>query len=269
MKSIPSKLALLILLIFGLLFIHCSKKSVDSDDNVDNTDFMATESFSFRGEVENQTQLRLEGINSNIAITGSSETDSVIISAQKYVGSESIQDAQAHLSELHVNVTELANEIFVKTIQPDETHGRNYGVNYEITLPQEFTVLVINVNGGISITSVHESVSVVNVNGQVILTDVSGSASVILVNGQIQAEVTLRKGGTLAMTTVNGGIDLEIPQYTSAEFSASVVNGTITVSNLVLIGEVSTPTSLTGTLGTGEGTITLSTDNGGIYVTGF
>jgi DUF4097 and DUF4098 domain-containing protein YvlB len=269
MKFSSSKLVLLMLLIFGLLFIHCSKKSVDSTDNVDNTNFIATESFSYRGEVENQTQLRLEGINGNIAITGSSETDSVIVSAQKYVGSESTQDAQAHLGELHVSVTETANEIIVKTIQPDETRGRNYGVDYEITLPQDFTVLVTNANGGISITSVHESVSVVNVNGQVILTDISGSASVSLVNGQIQAEVTLRKGGTIVMTTVNGGIDLEIPQYTSAEFSASVVNGTVAVSNLALIGVVSTPTSLTGTLGTGEGTITLTTVNGGINVTGF
>jgi DUF4097 and DUF4098 domain-containing protein YvlB len=269
MKNKSSKLVLFIILMLSVLLIHCSKKSVDSTDNVDNTDFIATESFSFRGEIENQTRLRLEGINGNIAITGSSQTDSVIISAQKYVGSESTQDAQAHLSELHVSVTETANEIIVKTIQPDETRGRNYGVDYEITLPQDFTVLVTNVNGGISITSIYESISVVNVNGQVILTDISGSASVSLVNGQIQAEVTLPIGGTIVMATVNGGISLDIPETTSAAFSASVDNGNIQLSNLVLNSPVSTTNSLTGILGSGEGNISLTTVNGGIYVTGF
>jgi len=89
-----------------------------------------------------------------------------------------------------------------------------------------------------------------------------------LVNGQIQAKVTLPTDGVIAMSTVNGGINLNIPQSTSAEFSASVVNGTIS-TDLILINLVSTPTSLTGTLGTGEGTIALSTVNGSISVWGF
>jgi len=109
----------------------------------------------------------------------------------------------------------------------------------------------------------------VNVNGQVNLDEIIGSASVSLVNGQIVAEVTPPKGGIISMSVVNGGIDLDIPQYTSAQFSASVVNGTISMYDLVLIGLVSTPTSLTGTLGTGEGTIALSTVNGSISVSGF
>jgi len=48
-----------------------------------------------------------------------------------------------------------------------------------------------------------------------------------------------------------------------------VTNGTIRLSNLVLSNSVSTPGSLTGILGSGQGTISLTTVNGGIYVTGF
>jgi DUF4097 and DUF4098 domain-containing protein YvlB len=270
MKNNLMKLVVLILLVACFCFLGCgSDKSSGPDDNVSNTDFVAKESFSYGVEVTDHTLLSLEGINGNVTITGLSGADSVIITGERRVGSESMQDAEAHLQELEVSVREIASEVYVKTIQPDKTHGRSYVVDYNITLPKELEVVVINVNGAVDIDSVNGSVSVQNVNGQVNLDEIIGSVSVNLVNGQIQAEVTLPKGGTITMTTVNGGIDLDIPQYTSAQFSATVVNGTIAISNLVLIGLVSTPTSLTGTLGTGEGTIVLTTVNGSISVSGF
>ena len=71
------------------------------------------------------------------------------------------------------------------------------------------------------------------------------------------------------MSKVNGSIQLSIPQNTSAEFSATVTIGDISVSNLVLQNQESTPNSLRGTLGAGQGTISLSTVNGNIRVTGF
>jgi hypothetical protein len=270
MKNTVSKCVVLILLIVCLPCIHCGRDNpVDSDGIVRNTDFVASESFSFGVQVTDHTQLRLEGINGNVTITALSGADSVIVTGEKRVGSESMQDAEDHLQELDVSVTDALNEVFVKTTQPDQSHGRSYVVDYSIALPQNLVVVIINVNGGVTIDSVNSSVSVVNVNGQVVLNEIFGNVSVSLVNGQIQAEVTLPTGGTIGMSTVNGGIDLDIPQSTSAGFSAIVVNGTISISDLVLTGLVSTPTSLTGTLGTGQGTISLNTVNGSISVAGF
>jgi len=242
---------------------------VRSTDNVSNTNFVAADSFSFEVEIETHTRLRLEGINGNVTISALSEADSVIITGEKRVGSESTQDAEEHLQELEVSVADMGSDVRVKTIQPEQTHGRSYVVDYTITLPQNLEVLVTNVNGAVTIDSINNSVSVVNVNGQVTLNEIFGSVLVSLVNGQIQAEVTLSTDGTIVMTTVNGGIGLDIPQSTSADFSASVVNGTIGISNLVLTNQVSTPDSLTGTLGDGQGTISLSTVNGSISVSGF
>ncbi len=253
-----------------ILLVHCGKeKSTRSDNNVIDTDFVARESFHFAVEAEGHTQLRLQGINGNITITALSGVDSVIVAGERRVGSESMQDAEDHLQNLQVNVSDLYGEVYVNTIQPDETEGRSYAVDYNITLPQTLDVVISNVNGAVTIDSVNGSVSVQNVNGQVVLNDVFGSVSVSLVNGQIEADVTLPTGGTIGMATVNGGIGLDIPQSTSADFSASVVNGTISISGLVLTDLVSTPYSLTGTLGDGEGTIGLSTTNGSISVSGF
>ena len=234
-----------------------------------NNDFEAEEPFSFEVDVVNQTQLRLQGINGEIDITGIGGANSVIITGVKRVGSYSIQDAEEHLDELEVNVQDLVNEIFVETVQPQNTGGRDYVVDYTITLPNNFEVQVANVNGLITLDSINNNVIVDNVNGQVTLIEIMGSASVNVVNGEIESEVTLPLDGTIDLNTVNGNINLDIPTNTSAEFSANVTNGNINISNLVLQNEVITPTSVTGTLGNGEGEISLDTVTGKINVSGF
>jgi hypothetical protein len=260
----------LFLLICCILWTDCgTDKSSGPDEDVSNTDFVAKESFSYGEEVTDHTKLRLDGINGNVSVTGLSEADSVIITGERRVGSESMQDAEAHLQELEVSVIEVADEVYVKTTQPTQAHGRSYVVDYNINLPKDLRVLVTNVNGGVAIDSINSSLYVVNVNGQVTLNQIFCNTQVSLVNGQIQAKMTLPTNGVIVMSTVNGGINLNIPQSTSAEFSASVATGTISISHLILMNLVSTPNSLTGTLGDGQGVISFSTTNGNISVSGF
>jgi DUF4097 and DUF4098 domain-containing protein YvlB len=167
------------------------------------------------------------------------------------VKSESTEDAEAHLKELAVDVQDLTNEILVRTVQPNQSGGRNYIVNYTITLPKNMDITVNSLNG------------------RVTLDEILGSVFVDLVNGVIDGEVTLPLDGTINMGIMNGSIDLDIPLNTSAEFTAGVTNGNISVSNLELQNRVATSKSLTGTLGDGRGIISLSTTNGEIMVTGF
>jgi DUF4097 and DUF4098 domain-containing protein YvlB len=88
------------------------------------------------------------------------------------------------------------------------------------------------------------------------------------VNGQITASVTLPSAGEIDMSLVNGNVDLRIPQTTSAQFSATVAIGSISLTNLSLSNETVTPNSRTGTLGGGDGTISLDAGNGTIAVQG-
>jgi DUF4097 and DUF4098 domain-containing protein YvlB len=271
MKNFIRAYMALILLAGCLLLVHCGKsKSTRSDDQVDNTNFVASESFRFAVDAENKAGLRVDGISGNVEVLGLAEADSVIITGERRVGSESLEDAQNHLTELQVEVSDLTSGVQVKTIQPDEAHGRSYVVDYSITLPKTMDVVVNNVNGGVSINSIEGEIAVQNVNGSVMLDQIRGIAYVNVVNGQIQGHVALLSSGTsIEMITVNGSIGLDIPQSASAQFSASVVNGTIGVSGLALTDLVSTPYSLTGTLGDGQGRILLSTVNGSISVVGF
>jgi DUF4097 and DUF4098 domain-containing protein YvlB len=114
------------------------------------------------------------------------------------------------------------------------------------------------------------TVAVNNTNGNVTLDDVLGDQLVMLVNGNVESQTPiLAQGGVIDLQTVNGNVALDIPQGTSAQFSAHLVNGTITTSGLLLLNPVSTMTSLTGTLGGGQGIIDLRTVNGNIRASGF
>jgi hypothetical protein len=255
MKRIFKLSLLLIFWAASIFLMNCSKDDPISpnvsNDNVSNTNFAAEEPFSYEIDVMGHSGLSLEAINGTIVITEVSASNSVKITGMKQVKSESTEDAQAHLKELAVDVQDLTNEILVKTVQANQSGGRNYIVNYTITLPKNMDITVNSLNG------------------RVTLDEILGSVFVDLVNGVIDGEVTLPLDGTINMGIMNGSIDLDIPLNTSAEFTAGVTNGNISVSNLELQNRVATSKSLTGTLGDGRGIISLSTTNGEIMVTGF
>ncbi len=262
---------------FLLLILFISLSACGSDnfifnsdnDNVDNTNFVAKESFQFKVDVKNHTKLRLDAINGKVEIFGSASATSVTVTGERRVRSESTADAEEYLEKLEVRVTETASIVFVETIQPDKIHGRNFVVDYKITLPENLELDAGNINGNMTIENIKNDVDVDNVNGTIDLKDIVGNASADVVNGLIRAKVTMPQGGNIDIGTVNGNIELEIPQSTSADFSANVTNGAIQISNLTLKNEATTLRSLRGTLGNGEGTIKTNTVNGSIKTTGF
>jgi hypothetical protein len=193
-----------------------------------------------------------------------------MIAAIKRVQSDSAEDAEAHLQELEVIVQDLANEVRVDTIQPIDDGGRNYIVDYTITLPNFLETHVENTGGTVTLDSINNDVTVINVGGNITLRNILGSAVIDLVAGTIEGEVTLPLNGVIDMETVTGDIHLAIPVNTSAELSAAVFLGSISVTNLVLQNEVITSTFRSGTLGSGQGTITLEAGTvGDISVSGF
>lgn len=223
----------------------------DGPGDVGNSNSVAAESFSFQFNAARGTRLRLEAINGSVRVTGSDDPSVVTVSGERQVGSHSRADAETHLGELEVRVNELGGEIHAETVQPRQSHGRNYVINYEISVPRDMEV-------GLN-----------NINGEIRLRDLQGRTDVDLVNGQIDAHLSPPAGGIVDMSTVNGTISLRIPTSTSAQMTANVVNGRIEVNNLSLHNGRSTRTTLQGTLGAGGGMIRLSTVNGNIRVEGF
>ena len=108
-----------------------------------------------------------------------------------------------------------------------------------------------------------------NVNGQVTLDEVEDDVLVRLTNGGIAADLRIEDDEAIDLLTVNGNVDLAIPTSTNALLSIALANGTISVTNLTVSNQSSSNTTLNGTLGTGEGAITLRTTNGNISLLGF
>jgi hypothetical protein len=214
-------------------------------------DFEVHASFSYEVAVALHARIRLAGINGAVEIRGSAGATSVKISGKRRVGSsKSLADAEQHLDDLEVRVDDLTDEVLIETVQPQHSEGRQYVVDYTITLPENLDVWVESTNGRVS------------------LADLFASASVRLINGPIDGDVALPLNGVLDLSTSNGNIDLAIPTSTSADFSAKVAIGSINMTNLQAEDLARSSRSLTCKLGAGEGTIDLSTVNGTITVTG-
>jgi len=228
----------------------------------------AEEPFAFDVAIGTQTTLRLQGVSGTVTVTGAPGASASITGVRR-VEAASVEDANAHLPDLQVVVNNSATEVFVQTVQPQFSAGRNYIVNYTIVLPDQLNVSITTVNGVVTVRSLNGNCAITNINGSITVDAIVGNAILALTNGGIDASVTLPAAGQIDMRAVNGNIGLAIPQTTSAQFSATVGIGTITLTDLVLSNEVITTTSHSGVLGAGNGTVALQTATGSIAVRGF
>jgi hypothetical protein len=259
------------LTVTAVLLAGCDDSSGPSGGGqVGNQNFLAEVSLNIDLDATGRTTFRVEGINGNITVVGVVGTETFMIRGERQVWSESVADAQDYLDRLQVAVTEVGNEILIRTVQPSNTGGRNLVVNYELSVPARLIARLSNINGNVTVQLMDDDVTVNNTNGNVTLDDILGDQDVLLVNGNIESQISvLALGGVIDLTTVNGNVVLDIPQNTSAQFSANLVNGVITVNGLTLLNPVQTQTSVSGTLGGGNGRIDLRTTNGNIQATGF
>lgn len=271
-KKLFGKIRLLFILLLGMIFIDsCGIYDVcDETDHYEakHTNYSVSEPFSYSLPAANNNTFYLVGINGSVDITGVSDDSLVSITGERIVKSDSYRDAEIHMDFLHVEVTQDDSVIRVKTEQPEESHGRNYIVNYTVRIPDDWVVETKNVNGNVIVTAINNQVSVNLVNGAIHCNHIQGSMEGRLVNGEILVDVCLPENGNVVLTSVNGPIDLFIQQDISAVLSANVVNGAIQIIGLDLDNITQTKTSICGSLGDGEGQIILKTVNGSIQVHG-
>lgn len=276
--STSSALIILAFVFIGLL-LGCSGDVSGPEINVSggvtgsgftfrDTDFTAEKTVQIEIPVMQHTSVTIEAINGKVLVTGHHDVNVVTMTAGLIVGSDSQADADNHLDDLSILVTETVEVISLQTLQPQTTDGRSYQVEYAIIVPSDIAVVVNQVNGNIDMVDIQNSVDVVSVNGDIRMDNIVGGVVADVVNGSIEASATLPTQATIDLITDNGSIELRIPRSTSAVVGASVVSGTIQTTNLVFDELAQTRQSLTGTLGGGEGTIELWVDNGDIRMKG-
>ncbi len=253
-----------LLLAGPLLFVFGCGESTTSPDG----GAVARESFYYRFQVFEQVLLSVTGESGSITVTGSAWSDSIVVRGEKRVTSDSVEDALEHLDSLRVEVVNEAGLVSARTLQPEDTGGRLYEVDYEVTVPTDLAVTLSAAYGPISIDSVAKPITASTVNGTVSLADIIASVTANVVNGRVEGEVTLPPQAVVSVSVVNGEIDLGFPVSTSAMFSATYVNGSVLTPGLPLQDVVESPGSVTGRLGEGDGSIGLSVVNGIITARG-
>jgi hypothetical protein len=208
------------------------------------------------------------GVNGTIEIQGRPGFDQVRVEAIRRVRSKTRHDAQAHLPHLQIAVSAGSDDILLETVQPKNSDGREYQVDYVVTVPQDFWADVVNANGSVNLKDLFANAWVQNANGDIFLKDLTGSSWVTLGNGKIEAQVHLPPAGRLVHSVGNGGVALTVQPEVSAIFGAQVGNGSISLTGLNLSQSVAGPHSLHGVLGDGSGAIELSVGNGWIQARG-
>lgn len=217
---------------------------------INNQNFTAEKTITTEIPVESHVSVSIAAINGEVMVTGHHDVDIVLVTAHLIVGSDSQADADRHLEDLEIQVTDSAEGISIQAVQPQNTDGRQYHVAYDIIVPSDFAMITTQVNGSIDIDDIENSVEALNINGDILLSNIVGGIVADVVNGAIAATVRLPAHATINLITDNGSIELRIPRSTSAAFGASVGNGAINTSNIEFNDVVQTNQSLTGRLGT-------------------
>jgi hypothetical protein len=266
MKKLSVSLLTIAVPITGWLCFSCSGdlNPVSGDNR-----YSQEASFSEEAQISQKDGLRLEGITGTITITGSAAATNLQVAGVRRVEAGSRRDAETQLELLQVEISENDDEVVIRTLQPDDTDGRNFIVDYDIILPDTKSLKVFNVTGIIEISSINNTVVVENTTGEIVLDNIEGDVEAELVTGVIDGRIDLPRQGRLNLSTVTGNIGVDIPKNTSALLNAGVVTGNISLANLTLQDAQNGGNSLTGKLGDGDGTITIRAVTGNINIAGY
>jgi hypothetical protein len=251
-----------------LLLAGLAACSVDVLTAGRDLDAEVTRVSSVEVDASDAIEVQVRGINGSVTVVADRAATRARVRAERRVRSDTRADAEQFMTRVRAQISVRDRRIFVETVQPSDTDGRDVSVDYHVTIPEHLSVRVTNVNGSIEVRAVRGSVDVDNVNGGVRVLDVEGDVRVDLLNGEILCEVTPLPGGVVALTVVNGSVALGVPTSVSAAFEADVTNGTISLSGLTLHDATTSPRSVRGRLGAGDGLIDLVTTNGSISVLG-
>jgi hypothetical protein len=248
-----------------VLFSGCVEQPFE---NVDNTYHTASAEFDYEIPVATMQRLRLTAINGPIDIVGVKGLGRVHVWGERQVSSDSYRDAKSYLDELKVGQVTGRDELVIRTIQPENTHGRDCSVVYHLRVPLNWAIDISNVNGDILLDGLQGDAHFDLVNGKIRIREFTGNLIAGITNGNADVQMQLPENGVCRLATVNGEIDLSIPKTTSARVDAALVAGKISLLNLSLNNQVSNKNTLTGTLADGKGQISLQTVNGDIILDG-
>ncbi len=118
-------------------------------------------------------------------------------------------------------------------------------------------------NGGIEVRGVEGYVTARTSNAGITVEESGGVADLETSNGPVSADIPAVKGD-VTVSSSNGPVTLRLAEGLDVRVVATTSNGRIAANDLPLLLDESTGTRVSGTLGDGGATITVTTSNGDI-----
>lgn len=255
-KKLPVKMKLFILLIaslFALSLTGCTKHYEKTD----------TEQISLDSRGKNK--LMLDNVNGSITIRRTAGEE-IKITAKK-VATVRKRDLDKPFDEIKIDITEEGEEIHIESIMNEVKRGLfsfddKQEVNYEIYLPERFSIDIANVNGKIFVYDLKGDIRIENINGDITVKNTPGETIIDLVNGTVSSDLISTVG--FHAEVINGKIFVNLGDSINALINSSSLNGNVETNDLVFKNVQEDDDNFRAVLGNGEYPINAKTVNGKI-----
>ena len=224
-----------------------------------------TETEKFAPDPRGKNTLRLENVSGSITIRKTT-AEEIQITAKK-IATVRKRDLDKPFDEIEIDISGQGEVIHVETVMNEIKRGlfsfdEQQKVDYEIYLPERFSVDISNVNGKIYVYDIQGNVKVESVNGDITLKNTPGESIIELVNGSIHTDLYSTVG--FHAEVINGKIFVNLGDSINASVFASAINGNIETNDLVFENISEDDDEFRARLGNGLYPINAKTVNGKI-----
>jgi DUF4097 and DUF4098 domain-containing protein YvlB len=214
--------------------------------------------------VDGPVTLNLESDFSSATVTGSDQEQVAVFARMNLWGSDE-EDAR---SQLDVQLTQEGNHITIR-VERSETiyiltpYRRGSTVDFEIRVPFETSLQLINANGDLTVKDIDGRVELTTSFGDIRVEDVNGIVSTQSNNGDITL-IGVSEGGDMNAETKFGDVDLQ--ELSANSLMVRSQNGTIQVEGVTVEGvlDLQTKFGLVTLQDVTAERLTAHSDNGGV-----
>ncbi len=251
-------------LIIAVFYFGC----VDTSDN--NTDPVTTQGSSDGiVQITGETNIEITNTLGGLIVTGESNTGQIRWQLNKSIEAETYDDAQTGLDYFILSTETTGGSIIVSVEFPEGDNYSNIACGLVLGIPYKMNTIINTIAGDAVISYLDTTTTISSVDGDLWLDNHAGSCTINGVPGNADITIALPTNGYCRATDITGDIGLAIPRETSATLSATSPSGIISFSGLTITNLDEQTGHITGTLGTGDGEITITSLSGNISIEGF
>jgi DUF4097 and DUF4098 domain-containing protein YvlB len=254
----------IIVLIVGILVLHgciCSHCSFMT------AKFERTEKLSAPFESCPSSLFALATHNGSITVSGR-DSNKCEVTATVHTQAPTEAEAKELAEKVTIELVRGGKQLGVNITKPENLCGnRSISIDFEVALPSKTAIELTSHNGAIHIANIIDGlIKVTTHNGSIDADEICGDIHLTTHNGAIKMScIKSNSSPNINAVTHNGGIDLKIPAEISAKVDAQTHNGSVS-STIPMTITQSNKTMLQGTIGAGDGRISLATHNGSIKI---